>query len=378
MADIKLLAQGLTDNHEHFSVLNQLLQLKGATEILISVAFARKSGVDLLRPLLESRKDIANVYVGIRNGVTSVQAILAMLKIGIHPYVIDVATTQRLYHPKIYAAFSSTKVELVIGSANLTKGGLNNNYEASTVISLDPCNGPDGDYIATVKAAFCGLEKRFPDNVTQLSKVKAAVKLFREGLLEDERIIKRQAPNKVKTKDAPVPPKPMPSTAKKTSPALRDALTPKRTKKFAGSYVLVWESKGLTERDLNIPTGENTAPTGSMYFKKGLMKDIDQRHYFRNDVFDGLSWQPDPSPQKKHLERAVADFEIIIAGVSYGVYQLKLTHNSDTHTKTYLQNNAMTQIHWGQAKQLIAKPALLDSRVSLHRRGKRFFRLSIS
>jgi len=378
MADIKLLAQGLTDNHEHFSELNQLLQLKGATEILISVAFARKSGVDLLRPLLESRKDIANVYVGIRNGVTSVQAILAMLKIGIHPYVIDVATTQRLYHPKIYAAFSSTKVELVIGSANLTKGGLNNNYEASTVISLDPCNGPDGDYIATVKAAFCGLEKRFPDNVTQLSKVKAAVKLFREGLLEDERIIKRQAPNKVKTKDAPVPPKPMPSTAKKTSPALRDAVTPKRTKKFAGGYVLVWESKGLTRRHLNIPTGEKTNRTGGMSFGKGLMKQINQSNYFRNCVFDKLDWQSDPSPKKQHLERAEADFEIIIAGMSYGIYTLQISHNTKTDTPTYNQNNTMTKLHWGKAVTLVANPELLGKQASLYKQNDNAFILSIA
>jgi len=52
--------------------------------------------------------------------------------------------------------------------------------------------------------------------------------------------------------------------------------------------LLIWESGKLTERDLNIPKGSNTNPTGSMLFKKGKTEDIDQRHYFRDTVFSAL------------------------------------------------------------------------------------------
>ena len=45
MAKIRLLAQGLIENNDHLSAVNQLLQLEAANEILISVAFVRKSGV---------------------------------------------------------------------------------------------------------------------------------------------------------------------------------------------------------------------------------------------------------------------------------------------------------------------------------------------
>ena len=43
-----------------------------------------------------------------------------------------------------------------------------------------------------------------------------------------------------------------------------------------------------------------------MYFTKGRMIDIDQRHYFRNTVFASLKWKHDPKPSLSHLERATA------------------------------------------------------------------------
>lgn len=141
--------------------------------------------------------------------------------------------------------------------------------------------------------------------------------------------------------------------------------------------MLIWEGKELTQRDLNIPTGDNTHPTGAMSFSKGYSGE-DQRHYFRNNVFNGLVWQPDPAPEKAHLERAAANFEIVISGKSHGVYLLKLTHNTRTGTETYLQDNTMTQIHWGDAKKIIAKPELLGKRIRLYKLDNSNFRLDIS
>ena len=378
MAEIKLLAQGLIENQDHLSAVNQLLQLKDVNEILISVAYARKGGVIAISEALSSKKDITNLYIGINNGVTSLQAILEILKIGIHPYVIDVATSTRIYHPKIYVAFSNLSVELIIGSANLTNRGLNRNYEASSHISLDTSIESDNEYITTLKNAFCELEKRFPDNVIKISTVEEAEQLLQDGLLEDESIVKPSESDKIKTSNNGTKlRKSMPFTATKSTKTTSSP-KPKTTLTTPSEELLVWESKELTERDLNIPTGSNTNPTGSMYFKKGLTENIDQRHYFRDSVFSSLSWQHDSLPSKQHLERAIADFEIVIDDESYGVYSLKLTHNSKTDTATYEQNNAMTQIHWGDAKKIIAKPELLGKQVRLYQREDDSFRLDIS
>lgn len=378
MAEIKLLAQGLIENHDHLSAVNQLLKLEGTKEILISVAYARKGGVTAISEALSGKKDITSLYIGINNGVTSLQAVLEILKIGIHPYVIDVATSTRIYHPKIYAAFSDSIVELIIGSANLTNRGLNRNYEASSHILLDTNIQSDSKYTIDLKNAFCELEKRFPDNVIKISTIEEAEQLLQDGLLEDESIVKPSEINKTNTsKNGTKSRKSMPFSATKST-KITASPKPKTTLTTPSKELLVWKSKELTERDLNIPTGSTTNPTGSMYFKKGLTENIDQRHYFRDSVFSNLSWQHDSSPSKQHLERTIANFEIVVDDKSYGIFLLKLTHNSKTDTTTYEQNNAMTQIHWGDAKAIIAKRDLLGKRVRLYKREDGSFRLVIS
>jgi hypothetical protein len=84
------------------------------------------------------------------------------------------------------------------------------------------------------------------------------------------------------------------------------------------TWNVLWRSGALSERDLNIPTGSNTAVTGSMLFKQGRWPHIDQRHYFRDEVFGDLDWTPDSRPSRAHLERARAEFNIIVNGVDRG------------------------------------------------------------
>jgi hypothetical protein len=136
----------------------------------------------------------------------------------------------------------------------------------------------------------------------------------------------------------------------------------------SGVRYLVWESKALSERDLNIPTGTNTAATGSMGLKKGALDDdkIDHRHYFRDVVFAHLTWMPDPPPKK--WERAFANFELVVKNINYGVFNLKLSHNTDQNSISYQQKNFMTQLHWGDAKKYIAKSDLLGRILYLYRK----------
>lgn len=131
-------------------------------------------------------------------------------------------------------------------------------------------------------------------------------------------------------------------------------------------YYLIWESKALTERDLNVPSGPGTHRTGSMLWKKGAVEGMDQRHFFRDEVFDGLDWLPDI--RRAHLERARANFEIVIKNLNYGKFMLKLTHNSSTTSKAYRQKNAMTQLHWGDALSIVAKRDLLGRAMLLYRK----------
>jgi hypothetical protein len=102
-----------------------------------------------------------------------------------------------------------------------------------------------------------------------------------------------------------------------------------------------------------------------MLWKKGAA-DIDQRHWFRDVAFQGLEWRADPD--RPHLERAWARISIFILGVDVGAFELRLTHNTDTHSRAYVQNNSMTQIHWGTAKVHIAQHQLLRRIMRLYRK----------
>jgi hypothetical protein len=135
---------------------------------------------------------------------------------------------------------------------------------------------------------------------------------------------------------------------------------------IATAKYLVWESKELTERDLNIPKAPDTNPTVSMGWKKGAFDDIDQRHYFREEVFSDLDWVTDPN--RPIWERAQAKFDLVIKNLNYGAFDLKLSHNTDQTSKSYAQKNFMTQLHWGDAKEHVAKHDLLGRILYLYRK----------
>lgn len=103
-----------------------------------------------------------------------------------------------------------------------------------------------------------------------------------------------------------------------------------------------------------------------MGLKKGVFENIDQRHYFREDVFSNLKWTHDP--KKPKWERAQAKFELVIKNINYGIFDLKLSHYTDKESATYKQSNFMTQLHWGDAKAYVAKNDLLGRILYLYRK----------
>ena len=109
------------------------------------------------------------------------------------------------------------------------------------------------------------------------------------------------------------------------------------------------------------------------------MENIDQRHYFRDHVFNDLDWQHDKADSRKHLERAEAQFRLIIRNVDYGVFTLRLSHNTRTDTNAKEQNNRMTQLQGGQVRSLVAHEDLLNRTMYLYRHEteKKLFVLEI-
>ncbi len=377
MAHVKLLLQGLVVNHDHETALKELLA-EDADEYLLSVAFARSSGIKLIADSLRGISDKVKFYIGIANGVTSYQSLQSLLDLGIKPYVIDMGTSRRIYHPKIYAAFKPGSVDIILGSANMTYTGLNENIEASTLMTLRRDDLLDSSYIDTLKENLCSLQVNFPENVFPIERSEVLDDLLKQGRLEDE-AVRRETVVTGRSLDGEIHSiKSLPVSVRRVKrntfvrpPAVRGAVS-------GVALGLVWRGNALVERDLNIPRGSNTNVTGSMNFTKGSMQDIDQRHYFRDVVFGDLNWTNDTAPARSHLERAEANFQLVVEGIVIGVFRLVLTHNPLTDTRTYRQGNAMTSVRWGSAKHVIRNRALLGKVMSLYHIGGDNFQMVIS
>ncbi|MHC4122713.1 MAG: phospholipase D family protein, partial [Planctomycetota bacterium] len=332
----------------------------------------RNSGVNTISDSLEKVSSKVNVFVGIRNGVTSVQGILSLLKIGIKPYVVDTASNSKIFHPKIYAGYNSNFAHVILGSANLTSGGLNQNIEASSIVRLNRTHEKDKKFLKELIDTILNMPQAYPDHVFQVCTAKEAIRLLKESRLEDERISRlpvsnRATKNKERDKLTPMP------THIKQEKKAHKGIPKRKIQVQSNKAILVWESKPLTERSLNIPSGTNTNITGDTNLGQGLMKDIDFQHYFRDIVFSELDWNTDLSSRNIYLERAYITAEILIKNLSYGTYNLEVTHDPRTNTESYQQHNVMTKIKWGQARTLIAQRDLLRRTMKLYKKSGRSF-----
>jgi HKD family nuclease len=379
MAKLKLLAQAITAA-THSVELIQVLGLPTPTKVVISVAFVRSAGVGAIEKSLRPLVGCTDFYVGIRNDISSIQAVKLLLDWGAKVFAVDTGSRKVIFHPKLYLAVNSTQARAVIGSANLTFNGLHNNIEVSTVITMSLQDSDDDRFVKDTLATFSKLPASHPDHVFRIKTLAQANQLFEEGRLVDERTTfaptgrasiratERDELGPMVLSKVLLPRSDKKASARKIQPPQKKNKNSKAAGSASSNFYMVWESKPLSERDLNIPknAGKGTNPTGSMGWKQGQYEDIDHRHYFRDEVFGDLTWYKEKHP--KTIERSSANFQLIIKNVDFGIHELKLSHNFDTSTRSYAQGNMTTQLHWGDAKALIAKRDLLHRNLTLYRR----------
>ena len=80
------------------------------------------------------------------------------------------------------------------------------------------------------------------------------------------------------------------------------------------------------------------------------------------------AWTGKRTQQSPITRDAPPIFYVVVKGINCGKFNLKLSHNTRTDTATYEQKNAMTQVHWAGAHDVIAKRDLLGRTMSLYRK----------
>lgn len=111
------------------------------SEFRAAIAFVKLSGVRHIATALAefSRRAAVKISVGIDHGGTSMEGLRALLNAldGRGEVWVFHNETNSTFHPKVYFFKGENKADLLIGSGNLTEGGLFTNYEAALFTSLD-------------------------------------------------------------------------------------------------------------------------------------------------------------------------------------------------------------------------------------------------
>lgn len=139
--------------------LIELLESQDYHTLNIVVAFAKNSGVLRVKDALENFREKGgkvNVFVGVDLNVTSYEALMALLLCTDSLNVVHSEKGQT-FHTKIYQFIGMEKGLIVVGSHNLTGGGLWTNFESSALISVNNSSIEDIELLKALSDYFAGL-----------------------------------------------------------------------------------------------------------------------------------------------------------------------------------------------------------------------------
>ena len=386
VAKKSFILQGITPK-THAQAVRELFDIPDIKKVILSVAFVSESGVKQIENQLKAHAALVTVYAGIRNDITSHQGLALLQNIGVKLYTVDTGSRNVIFHPKLYLVRGTTAARFVIGSANLTLGGLNNNIEASLVIDFDLAETDDMAVVDEIDTQLTSLPTEYPDHVVEAGTFAGLNELLASGRLIDEMAITPPRPStsvtgagsadttpRMKLKVTPIhralakakaapkkPTKPPKATKGTKAGATAHPLVPATV---GIQFELVWKSKQLTRRDLTIPDVKGTHPTGSVNLDKGLLpEEVDHRHYFRDDVFPHLVW----ASRSATVDETYAKFQLVLKGISYGEFDLPIRHTTSITSKAYKQKNAMTRLSWGPMREYVARPDLIGRTLAIYR-----------
>ncbi len=150
--------------------------------IACAVAYARASAVARLSEHLQQTGAKVQAFCSKDSRITSVQAVELLMRHGVETYLVG--SQRQKYHPKFWLAWSDDepRFELILGSGNLTVGGLWINIEAALRLRGDQRQEKEKAVLDTLKGYITELRQHAGKPV----RTEEFHKLVRDGLLADE------------------------------------------------------------------------------------------------------------------------------------------------------------------------------------------------
>ncbi|MGY1718594.1 phospholipase D-like domain-containing protein [Blastococcus sp. SYSU DS0552] len=365
---MRLISQPFPDGHDLSQMLDRLSDDDGLTELVVVVAWAKRSGfrqVERALGRLRERGVRITIIVGISEGGATRQGLHRALEVADAAFVYHVAG--RTFHPKLYVGSGPESFTALVGSHNLTRGGAVENFELGVVVEGRTGNPDDAEFLAQIQA--------FIDRLLDDSEV--CLRLDEETIDriiarypvgdEDERTGRRDTPRSIDDSDdegkgpmfgrsrhvlrrgLPV----SDPTAPGSRPDRVGAGRPRSERPEEPGQ----DPGGGTASDSPIVErrwikllrasdaqrlGGNSNPTGHLTLVRAGNPLDDAVGWFRDEFFGDEDWQPvSPGSAREQLQ---APFEVIIDGVSHGTRGLVVDYNPSFQAD---QNNRVVTLRWG-------------------------------
>lgn len=184
----EFILQGFTTS-THANALRSLFTISDIQRVILSVAFVSESGVQQIEKELKMNAEHVTVFAGIRNEITSYQGLVRLNAIGGKLFTVDTGCRSIIFHPKLYLVRGHSQAKLIIGSANLTLGGLNNNIEAGMLLDFDLTDASNKSVVDEIETLIDTLPKDYSEHVVQVSSIAILDKMLACGRLTDEMAI---------------------------------------------------------------------------------------------------------------------------------------------------------------------------------------------
>ena len=161
---------------------------------VIIVAWARRAGVGLLHAALaDSLRDV-DVIVGMANSGTSAEALALLRRLSRRVFIFHKHHLQT-FHPKVYLFDDGREppdsAELLVGSSNLTGGGLYQNFEGNLTLDLRPSGRPEDRaiYDSVMREAATLLASPFCEELIDDAQIE---QLLADGYVLNEASLRRK------------------------------------------------------------------------------------------------------------------------------------------------------------------------------------------
>ena len=314
--------------------------------VRIASAWMKRSGLSRLQDgLAEFRRTggTASALIGIDEGGATREGLELSLALFDTVWIYH-EPGARTFHPKVYMLDGEETAALIVGSSNVTAGGLFSNFEASLLAELDLSLDDD-------RALFAMTDHWFDSMTADQPAARQLNDALLAELLQDPRyrVASEEWENRPATTGAdaagerfgkgPLDRAPFaPRSGNRPSAAATPSAPGSTINAIGGGTRARWWKK-LPATDALRPPLPNSNPTGNLRLSQAGL-DIDHRRYFREELFGSAAWAAGP----RMTEVATIRFQVVTGLIQRGAFNIRVTH---APKREAAQNNVTTVLHWG-------------------------------